>query len=1274
MDPELKMTVGQFLQELRKQKVPDLAIDKTLKEEYGVNLSELMPLHDFSLGDAITAIAKQRNLHTVALQPGIKKTETKLPYEAVGLPEEARPGDYQGPPLTPQRMAKRVQATAGGPVVLERPSFKVEQLARPAGVVAGAGRTAADLLAIGMTGGKTEGPTAPDISPTTRRTLEFIGSIPGDLEERLGKGLVNNIQTDLSDIIIGLGDLLFKNILPIMPTTDPASWEAQFKAGMEAGGGLGGAPVSAVAHLAAIAEPLAEGDVKKSLQLALARPATTALLVEPFLRGTLKGAASVNPKVAQKVVQTADDIKVALQEKAPFPEARAAAQRAVADPYAQSTRAASASVERTMREARSAQSRLPELEFAAAELEGADVAAATRKFEPGPAAEALPVGVETAPTAFIPPGIVDKVTNEVMARLPKYGEATIDQPVLRIQAQNIITKELLNLAREESPILLRSPEVRTRLIDQILKQDPTLNRVFVRNALEAAAKEMPGVYPEIGRVKGTDIQGMLGKEYAQLAGTKGGKRIMKEVADRTKAGMRDYIFNEVARKLIGDETAVIQTAFDATSQVKNLNFKNPQQVIRLRPDKSMTSEGMKRLWAKFVEELAAQGETATAAKLAKYERPAQVLIDKGIISHDAMINPGMNSSLASLLNITGSATVFNMPLLQGIKRGLTSQNVKAGMNNLRANYVLSILDDGLRLEFIPEVFRFAENPEVAQAFHDAVRRTNIIDNNMLAVEAGGISTTSVPAIDLVWKGIDRITKNLPIGAKARNIARRASELPGLAAKAQDKFYTFGDQHFKLYKTLKEMHDAYKDLQAAKSGENFTIQVGKHVYLGLRKNAKGQFNLVDKAGKVGQELSQRQLYDILAESGARIANNLYVDYFERPTYLTKLANSKLLGITSPFITWAWKTMDIPLPVVGKKGLVGHVLGKEPIISSTDSAGVLRRQSLRDVWRGVRRAAAVEGARQETFDDPKELRRAYAFDKKGVPAVSLMTAYGEPNVMYYNNMSGINPLSSSDLFMRGLTQTLLSGVNQLGKGPVDDLDEILAARSDLTLKEAKELGKEMSEHPKGSLARQIYATQIRGIQGKIASPMDFLRIGQFAGTPISDVVFAAQKAEDNGRTQNFYNKVGKIVANITLGGTATNLFYETTGARPSAKAWGQTKFSPDALDATEQFVKGVMGLGYRAAFQYGKQGKFTYGQAQRFLEDYKKSLRQGISQDMYYKLQEPDLTLQERRAIKKKYFILETIVQKEYKREHDLMKEALTKSGWFNRKIKSRRIRK
>ena len=77
MDPELKMTVGQFLQELRKQKVPDLAIDKTLKEEYGVNLSELMPLHDFSLGDAITAIAKQRGLHTVALQPGIKKNRNK---------------------------------------------------------------------------------------------------------------------------------------------------------------------------------------------------------------------------------------------------------------------------------------------------------------------------------------------------------------------------------------------------------------------------------------------------------------------------------------------------------------------------------------------------------------------------------------------------------------------------------------------------------------------------------------------------------------------------------------------------------------------------------------------------------------------------------------------------------------------------------------------------------------------------------------------------------------------------------------------------------------------------------------------------------------------------------------------------------------------------------------------------------------------------------------------------------------------------------------------
>ena len=1103
-------------------------------------------------------------------------------------------------------------------------------------------------------------------SEKTKKLIEDLGRIPVDLEERAGGEIVDNAQTDFADVMTGLATFIFKDIIPILPTTDKGTLVDQFNAAKESGAAIAGTPANMAMHLGGIMAPLAEGDYEESAKRLLARPFTTALMFEPFLRGAVKAGKRINPRIVERVSKVADDARKYAQEEAPFAEQRAAARRNVADPYAQSTRQASAQVERTMREARSAEARIPQTEFSPELAAKADQQIPRQKFEPGPKGEAIPTVPELQfKQSPLPPEVTNAIADRAMARLPKYGEGVIDQSVLRTEARNIVGRELLEIAKESEVALLKSPRFRTRVIDKVLEQNPSLERTFVRDALDQAAKQFPSVVPEL---PGVDMAGVLSAEAQAVRGTRGYKSMAKEAGERSQAALKDYVFNETTRKILSDDTALLPSEVGGTTNMQGFNFQQPQKIIRFQPDKPLTSRGRARLHKQLVDELASQGKADLAAQLKTYVRPAEILVKKGIVSRDALIHPGMNASLGSLLNVAESSKVFNMPILGVIKRALTSQNIKSALNNLRANYILSMLDDGLRADLIPDLFERFADPPTRRAFLEAIERTGLVDNNLLAVEAGGVSTTAIPALDFIWRGVDALTKNNPnIKAAQRNMARMAAEAPGEFAKLQDRFYNFGDQHFKVFKAMKEMADAMDDLGAGAIGDEFTIKVGRHNNLRLRKTGDKQFTLLNEQGVPSQALTDAQLLDIVAEASTRPALNLYVDYFERPLYLEKMANSRLLGVTSPFITWAWKTMDIPLPFIGKKGLLGHILAKEPPISSTNSPAVLARQAERHFNRGIRRAGALTTAHKDTEENMGDLKRAYTFDSKGTPAVALMTVYGEPNIAYYDDMTSLNPLSMTDTLARGLIQTVMAGANQLGKGPVNEvntrINEALARNNGLTVEEAIEIGKEVASKPKGSIERQLFDLQIKGLAGKVASPLDFLKLAQFAGTPISDVLFGAQEAEKTGKTSNFYKKTGKMLGQITLGGTLNNILFEGTGMRPSAKAWAQTQFSPKALGATEQFIKGVMGIGYRAAFQYGKRGQFTYGNAQKFLENYKKALQQGISKDAYYRTQEPGLTEEEREAAVRHYAGLETLVQQAYAEQQARMVEAYKKLGWF-----------
>ena len=288
--------------------------------------------------------------------------------DSVPLPQEARPEEATRAPAGPETFepvdVKRLDPKRFGPV----PEYSPTQLIRPVGALGGVFEEVGKLMleaggrAAVATGQakdieearRTYAEVLPGVKPSEAqklkpKTFEAIEGFTKGIEEDTDKGIVQNAISEAGSIIGGLATFAFRDLVPILPTSQ-RTISQQFESARGAGQEItAGVPV-AVGYMGTLAKAAATGDEATVTQLITTRPVTFALSVYPFLKqGVFR---FVDPAIKSFIESTAG--RYYAQHGAPG-KARTAAARAkrfVDDPLRQPTKPQTAAAEEILSEAR----------------------------------------------------------------------------------------------------------------------------------------------------------------------------------------------------------------------------------------------------------------------------------------------------------------------------------------------------------------------------------------------------------------------------------------------------------------------------------------------------------------------------------------------------------------------------------------------------------------------------------------------------------------------------------------------------------------------------------------------------------------------------------------------------------------------------------------------------------------------------------------------------------------------------------------------------------
>jgi len=213
--------------------------------------------------------------------------------------------------------------------------------------------------------------------------------------------------------------------------------------------------------------------------------------------------------------------------------------------------------------------------------------------------------------------------------------------------------------------------------------------------------------------------------------------------------------------------------------------------------------------------------------------------------------------------------------------------------------------------------------------------------------------------------------------------------------------------------------------------------------------------------------------IIAKAAAEYANELHFNYADVPLYVQKLRKAPLVGAASPFVTWAYKAVDMP----AKPGLMSAVYGSTGGIPfRSNSAALLKRQVKSALALGARRFITQATLRQTLDEDRDFLSRIATYG--GTTAAPALWAGNDPR---YREMVPLQSLSLSEGSLT-LAKTGLLGIY----GIVNAVD------------------KDISNQPraKGD-KRKLLRTTDRIRAGKFISPREMLDLVGLGGGFFNDL---------------------------------------------------------------------------------------------------------------------------------------------------------------------------
>ena len=606
------------------------------------------------------------------------------------------------------------------------------------------------------------------------------------------------------------------------------------------------------------------------------------------------------------------------------------------------------------------------------------------------------------------------------------------------------------------------------------------------------------------------------------------------------------------------------------------------------------------------------------------------------------------------------------------KGAVTARNLKSGMNNFNANVLLEAIDYGnpavLLSATTKGVIAAAKSiPLLGQAIQffskvggkmgnlDKIFKSsytrfakNLPENAFearifKALRETGIEDTSLIDLELSVMGKDTFTKLAEAGerslgeGKSTAISRAVKKV----AQDQDNFYKFGDGYFKFRTAYIETVRITKLISQLGEGKSISIRISPNLIADIKKVGPNfEYNIRGSGKTKTGTLTPDQVPQMAAKAGKTVADAKYVDYGRRPLMINKLEELRQgpFGgpLVAPFLTWKYKVMDIPFL---KKGVVGAITS-DPVIGTTD-AGVMIQIQGQAAAKLARRAALLSAANSVMDDKDPLVRKALTYKQKGISPVDYYLHSGMRNVIFAKDFNSLNFFAPTEQAF----ESLLAASTMVGEAAFAD-ESARRVPAWLNLNKGGMAAKE---------AKKIYRMIANGQVDKSA----ILKLGGYGGSQISNAIEQGTIALETGKGSD----IAKVILPLTLvpiiGQTNYDLTRELivpllTRLDPSvssvdeairkhgtinalsSRVYALTGRNPKTERYTQQVIRNVLGLGYRATYMNSNmRSRYPSGKLTKIYKSYQKALYFGLIHDFKKKFaaaKEAGATLDELKGLK------------------------------------------
>ena len=231
----------------------------------------------------------------------------------------------------------------------------------------------------------------------------------------------------------------------------------------------------------------------------------------------------------------------------------------------------------------------------------------------------------------------------------------------------------------------------------------------------------------------------------------------------------------------------------------------------------------------------------------------------------------------------------------------------------------------------------------------------------------------------------------PSGAAAAKARKAMWALPrfflhpeGAARKTGKWLYNMEDVSFRISEFVREYSELEQAVDLLQPGKELYLETGTNRSLRIERTKDGQISMfkqkkdkeTGRTKRVLEKMTKTEVQNRVAAAAMTKVNRVIFNYSDIPTWLKVMRDIPFSPLISPFITWAYKALDIPGI---KRGLVSDTLFERPTFLTND----LQLQAWanrRSVARSARRSGYFAGATSEMNEQTNFLAQHGRYSKE------------------------------------------------------------------------------------------------------------------------------------------------------------------------------------------------------------------------------------------------------------------------------------------------------